>query len=81
VNGYADLTTDPQVAATGMLVPDSHPVAGRFTNLGTPIRFARTPGALRTPAPALGEHTDVILREAGLAVDEIAQLRTAKVIA
>jgi len=81
VNRYADLTTDPQVAATGMLVPDTHPRAGGFTSLGTPVRFARTPGTIRTPAPRLGEHTDAVLRDAGLVADEIARLRAAKVVA
>src|SRR5437899_2632674 len=80
VNRYADLKSDPQVAATGMLVPDTHPRAGRFTNLGTPVRFGRTPGTIRTPAPQLGEHTDAVLSEAGLA-DEIARLRAARVVA
>src|SRR5207244_10875503 len=77
---YADLTSDPQVAATGMRAPDTHPRAGRFTKLGTPVRFGRTPGTIRTPAPQLGEHTDAVLSEAGLA-DEIARLRAARVVA
>ena len=81
VNGYAGLAVDPQVAATGMLVRDTHPRAGDFTSLGTAVRFARTPGSIRTPAPALGEHTDAVLREAGLAAGEIARLRATKVVA
>src|SRR5215470_11621385 len=39
VNRYADLPTDPQVAATRMLVTDTHPRGGGFTTLGTPVRF------------------------------------------
>ena len=81
VNRYADLPTDPQVAATEMLVADRHPRAGGFTSLATPVRFALTPGRIRTAAPALGEHTDAVLQEAGLAADEIARLRAAKVVA
>jgi len=80
VNRYADLPADPQVRATGMLVEQEHPRAGRFRTLDTPIRFSRTPGTIRTPAPALGEHTDVVLAEAGLTPDEIAALRKAAVI-
>lgn len=75
VNDYADLPHDPQVVATRMLVSDAHPRVGRFTTLDTPIRFSRTPGTRRAPAPALGEHTDAVLADAGLGADEIGQLR------
>jgi len=81
VNRYADLPTDPQVLASGMLVPEDHPRAGRLTTLDTPIRFSRTPGGIRTHAPALGEHTDEVLRQAGVTPDAIARLRVAKVVA
>ena len=81
VNRYADLPHDPQVMATGMLIEQDHPRAGRFRTLDTPIRFTATPGALRTPAPALGQHTDAVLVESGLAPDEIAALRRSGVVA
>jgi formyl-CoA transferase/CoA:oxalate CoA-transferase len=81
VNRYADLPNDPQVIATGMLVEQDHPRAGRFRTLDTPIRFTETPGTLRTPSPALGEHTDAVLAESGLAPAEIAGLRESRVIA
>jgi crotonobetainyl-CoA:carnitine CoA-transferase CaiB-like acyl-CoA transferase len=75
VNRYADLPRDPQIAASRLIVEQEHPRAGRFRTLDTPIRFDRTPGGIRTPAPGLGEHTDVVLGEAGLTPDEIAGLR------
>ena len=75
VNRYADLPRDPQIAASRLIVEQEHPRAGRFRTLDTPIRFDRTPGGIRTPAPGLGEHTDVVLGEAGLTRDEIAGLR------
>ena len=80
VNDYADLPQDPQIAATGMLVPDAHPCAGPFTTLDTPIRFSRTPGTRRAPAPALGAHTEAVLAAAGVSADEIRRLRRAGVI-
>jgi crotonobetainyl-CoA:carnitine CoA-transferase CaiB-like acyl-CoA transferase len=81
VNGYADLERDPQVRATGMVVEQDHPTAGRIRTLDSAIRFEKTPGSIRTPAPALGEHTDPVLREAGFSPEEIARLRASRVIA
>jgi crotonobetainyl-CoA:carnitine CoA-transferase CaiB-like acyl-CoA transferase len=81
VNRYADLPHDPQVIASRLLVEQAHPRAGRFRTLDTPIRLDRTPGGIRTPAPGLGEHTDTVLTESGLAPSEIAKLREAGVIA
>ena len=80
VNRYADLPSDPQVIASGMLVEQEHPRAGRLRTLDTAIRFNRTPGGIRTPAPALGEHTDAVLTEAGLESVEVARLRSNRVI-
>jgi formyl-CoA transferase len=40
-----------------------------------------TPARLDNVAPALGQDTDAILRELGLADTEIAALRAAKVVA
>jgi formyl-CoA transferase/CoA:oxalate CoA-transferase len=75
VNRYADLPRDPQIEATRLLVEQEHPRAGRFRTLDTPIRFDRTPGGIRAPAPGLGEHTDAVLTEAGLTAADLADLR------
>jgi crotonobetainyl-CoA:carnitine CoA-transferase CaiB-like acyl-CoA transferase len=80
VNGYADLPEDPRVKASGMIVDEEHPRAGRFRTLAPPLRFSRTPGTIRTGAPALGEHTEAVLAEAGFASSAIAQLRAAGVV-
>jgi hypothetical protein len=45
-----------------------------------PIRLSETPGAVRTPSPALGEHTEEVLRDLlELLTDEITALRVAGV--
>ena len=40
---------------------------GTVRGLGIPVKLSATPGAIRRPAPLLGQHTDEILREAGFA--------------
>lgn len=43
--------------------------------LGLPIKFSETPGDVgRRPAPSLGEHTEEVLRDAGLDDERIAAL-------
>jgi crotonobetainyl-CoA:carnitine CoA-transferase CaiB-like acyl-CoA transferase len=50
--------------------------------LGVPIKLSRTPGdPTRGPGPALGEHTDAVLRESGFTQDEIAALHEAGAVA
>jgi len=71
VNDYAQLVRHPAVRATGMIVEQEHPRAGRFTTMAPAVKLEKTPGTIRTGAPALGEHSREILGEAGLAPAEL----------
>jgi alpha-methylacyl-CoA racemase len=57
-----------------MVVELEQPRLGTVRQLGVPVKLSRTPGAAERPAPALGEHTDPVLREAGFGDDEIGAL-------
>ena len=48
--------------------------------LGQPFTLSRTGSEITSHPPAIGEHTDAILAEAGYGVDEIAKLRAAQVV-
>jgi len=71
---------DPQVAANRLIVESEHPHAGPMREPRPAARFDETPAAIRRPAPLLGEHTDEVLAEIGLAPDTIADLRSSGVI-
>ncbi|HEU0062216.1 MAG TPA: CoA transferase [Hyphomicrobiaceae bacterium] len=58
---------DPHVVARGMAVDTLHPSAGTVKTLGIPVKLSETPGALRRPAPRLGEHTVEVLASAASA--------------
>ena len=82
INTLDAVVDHPQVAARGALAECDHPAAGRIRMVGPPVRMSDTPGAVRSPAPLLGEHTEVVLKtRLGLREDEIARLRRKRVIA
>jgi crotonobetainyl-CoA:carnitine CoA-transferase CaiB-like acyl-CoA transferase len=81
INTLDQVVAHPQVDARGSLVESTHPVAGTIRMVGPPVRLSETPGAVRSPAPLLGEHTDQVLRDRlGLGDEEIARLHNAGVI-
>ncbi len=63
INSIAQVVDHPQVRARGALVEMEHPRAGKVKMVGVPVRLSDTPGAVRTPAPTQGEHTDLVLED------------------
>jgi formyl-CoA transferase/CoA:oxalate CoA-transferase len=81
INALDAVVEHPQVKAREMIVDSEHPTAGTVRMVGVPFKMSATPGAVRRPAPRLGEHTDEVLRERlGLDDREIARLRAARAI-
>jgi crotonobetainyl-CoA:carnitine CoA-transferase CaiB-like acyl-CoA transferase len=62
IHDYRQVFEDPHTQAREMEVR----LDGGFRTLGIPVKMSDTPGAIRRAAPRLGEHTEEVLREAGI---------------
>ena len=80
VRNLQELFADPQIHAREMVAQLEHATIGPLRMLGIPVKLSDTPGAVRTPPPRLGQHTDAVLQELGLSAAAIADLRRQKVI-
>ena len=61
------VTEDPRAStANPMFAEIEHPGLGSFLTAGSPLRFSAAAPVPPRPAPALGEHTEEVLREFGL---------------
>jgi formyl-CoA transferase len=76
----ADIAADPHYAARGMIekiiAADGEPLKVP----GIVPKLSATPGAIRSVAPKLGEHTEEVLRGAGYSDAEIGELRKNKIL-
>jgi crotonobetainyl-CoA:carnitine CoA-transferase CaiB-like acyl-CoA transferase len=51
-----------------------------MTIVGQPVTLSRTPSRLASPPPALGQHTNAVLKEFGFSTKQIADLHNARAI-
>jgi crotonobetainyl-CoA:carnitine CoA-transferase CaiB-like acyl-CoA transferase len=71
---------DPQVEHVGIAQPVKTKDKKPMVMLGQPVTLSRTPSKLVAPPPAIGQHTDAVLKEFGFSTKQIAALRKAEAI-
>ena len=78
INTIAQAFEDPQVRARGLRVELTRKAGDGIPQIGTvasPLRLSKTPVRYRGAPPALGQHTEEVLREWGLSEHDIEVLR------
>lgn len=87
INDIAQAFDDAQVKARGLRVElprwqqgEAGDGVDRIAGVASPLRLSSNPPVLRHAPPALGQHTDEVLRELGLQAEHIAQLRAQGVV-
>jgi crotonobetainyl-CoA:carnitine CoA-transferase CaiB-like acyl-CoA transferase len=76
INNVKEMFQEPQIQHLKMVkdVVSSHHGAQRL--VGQPVQLERTPSSVARAAPKRGEHSEEILRELGLASDEMARMKS-----
>jgi crotonobetainyl-CoA:carnitine CoA-transferase CaiB-like acyl-CoA transferase len=80
INTIDRVFKDPHVVARGMRIELDHVSYGSVPSIRNPIRFSETPLEFTMAPPALGQHTNQVLRTLGLSEDAIAGLHNEKII-
>ena len=80
VYDIAQFLEDPHVQARGIVVDAPDAEMGEVPMHDVVPRLSGTPGRLRAPAPAIGQHNDEIYGRIGYTSDRIAALRARRVI-
>ena len=76
-----DMLKDPHFAAREAIVTTPHPDFGELRMQNVAPKLSETPGSIRSPSPALGEHNDeVYLRLLRMSAERYAQLKAQKVV-
>jgi crotonobetainyl-CoA:carnitine CoA-transferase CaiB-like acyl-CoA transferase len=75
-----EVSDDPHLRARGLFVASEARAGERRWHVAHPLKLSRAPVRPPSPAPALGQHTEEVLRELGHDAPEIERLRQSRTI-
>lgn len=75
-----EVASDAQAEAIAMFPELEHHEFGNYRTVAIPMRFQNADVGPKSPAPTLGQHSQSVLKEAGLSETEISQLISEGVI-
>lgn len=71
---YGEVFTDDHLASRDFFWDAEHPVVGPVRQIGSPMRFSRSPAARGAAGPGLGADTVAVLGELGYSAAEVEEL-------
>jgi crotonobetainyl-CoA:carnitine CoA-transferase CaiB-like acyl-CoA transferase len=81
VLSMGEVIDDPHIKERQAFIERNHPTAGPTKLLAPWIHMSKTPASIRSDSPALGQHTDEILRGVlGLSVTDLSDLRSQGIV-
>jgi crotonobetainyl-CoA:carnitine CoA-transferase CaiB-like acyl-CoA transferase len=80
LNTAADLLSDAHYRVRAFWVDIEHPVTGKLTYPGAPIKAEEMPWVVRSPAPLLGQHNEEVYGALGYGKEDLVKLREREVI-
>ena len=81
VLSMGEVIDDPHIKERQAFIEHNHPTAGPTKLLAPWIHMSKTPASIRSDSPALGQHTDEILRGVlGLSVTDLSDLRSQGIV-
>jgi formyl-CoA transferase len=75
INDFQDVEDDPQIRQLGTFAVYEHPVHGRMKTINRPVSYDRQARSPAKAPPMLGEHSDEVLDDYGIAADQRAVLK------
>ncbi|MBI4218534.1 MAG: CoA transferase, partial [Chloroflexi bacterium] len=75
VNFAEEMVDSAHAKENGLIINQEHPVFGKISTVGPILRMSETQPEAGRSAPALGQHTDEIMKELGYSQSEVAALR------
>jgi crotonobetainyl-CoA:carnitine CoA-transferase CaiB-like acyl-CoA transferase len=73
-NTLPDLLDDAYLTETAFFRRMQHPLDGEVTTTDFPVQFSASPPSVRRLWPALGEHTEEVLRDVGYSDEEVREI-------
>jgi crotonobetainyl-CoA:carnitine CoA-transferase CaiB-like acyl-CoA transferase len=80
VQDITEIQDDPQALINRYIVDFEDPRFGKVKVPGYPFHFSANRAGIRSLAPAIGEHTDFIMQQAGYTEQEIKKLKEERVV-